>query len=61
MAEVLIEEPPESMWDAVEKAARFCPVKAIKLVSSNADASEHAAGGAQPGGDERTHPADPAQ
>jgi ferredoxin len=31
LAEVLIEEPPESMWEAVERAARLCPVGAVNI------------------------------
>jgi ferredoxin len=29
LAEVLIEEPPESLRQAVEKAARLCPTSAV--------------------------------
>ncbi len=31
IAEVLIEEPPESMREAVERAARLCPVGAVNI------------------------------
>ena len=31
IAEVLIEEPPESMKPAVEKAARLCPTSAVVI------------------------------
>jgi ferredoxin len=31
LAEVLMEEPPESMRDAVEKAARLCPTGAVNI------------------------------
>ena len=55
LAEVLIEEPPESMWEAVEKAVRFCPVRAIKTVSADAASIQDVAGDAQPEGDEHTY------
>ncbi len=29
---VLIEEPPEELWEAAEDAADVCPVQAISLV-----------------------------
>jgi ferredoxin len=51
IAEVLIEEPPESMREAVEKAARFCPVNAITIAGSETDSTEDAAADAQPGRD----------
>jgi len=31
LADVLIEEPPESMREAVEKAARLCPTGAVNI------------------------------